>query len=125
MSHPVAQQPEDLARFFVERANAHDLEGLVALYAPDAVLAGMNGEMAVGHAAIREVYAAMLAAHSHFSAGEAAPTLLRDDLALTSTRLINGKITAEVAQRQADGSWLWVLDQPLINPRPVANSVAK
>lgn len=120
MPHPVAKHPEDLARFFVERANAHDLEGLVALYAADAVLAGMNGEMAVGHAAIREAYAAMLAAHAHFTAGEAAPTLLRDDLALTSTRLINGKITAEVAQRQADGSWLWVLDQPLINPRPKA-----
>lgn len=118
MPRPVAQQPEDLAVFFVERANAHDLDGLVALYAPDAVLAGMDGEMAVGHDAIRKVYAAMLAAHSHFTAGEAAPTLLRGDLALTSTRLINGKITAEVAQRQADGSWLWVLDQPLINPRP-------
>lgn len=117
MSHPVAHQPEDLARLFIAFANAHDLGGLVSLYAPDAVLAGMNGEMAIGHAAIREVYAAMLAAHSHFTAGEAAPTLLRGDLALTSTRLINGKITAEVAQRQADGSWLWVLDQPLINPR--------
>lgn len=118
MPHPLATHPEDLARFFVERANAHDLDGLVALYAPDAVLAGMNGEMAVGHAAIRAVYAAMLAAHSHFAAGEPAPTLLRGDLALTSTRLINGKITAEVAQQQSDGSWLWVLDQPLINPRP-------
>lgn len=117
MSRPIAKQPEDLARLFIELANAHDLEGLVALYAPDAVLAGMHGEMVVGHAAIREVYAAMLVAHAHFTAGEAAPTLLRGDLALTSTRLINGKITAEVAQRQADGSWLWVLDQPLINPR--------
>ncbi|MDE2599879.1 MAG: nuclear transport factor 2 family protein [Rhodocyclaceae bacterium] len=118
MSRPIAKHPEDLAAFFVERANAHDLEGLVALYAPDAVLAGMDGAMAVGHEAIRTVYAAMLAAHSHFTAGIAAPTLLRGDLALTSTRLINGKVTAEVAQRQADGSWLWVLDQPLINPRP-------
>lgn len=118
MPHPPAREPEDLARFFVERANAHDLEGLVALYAPDAVLAGMDGQTAVGHAAIRAIYAAMLAAHSHFAAGEAAPTLRCGDLALTSTRLVNGKITAEVSQRQADGSWLWVLDQPLINPRP-------
>lgn len=118
MPHPPAREPEDLARFFVERANAHDLDGLVALYAPDAVLAGMDGEMAVGHAAIRAVYAAMLAAHSHFAAGAPAPTLRRGDLALTSTRLVNGKITAEVAQQQVDGSWLWVLDQPLINPRP-------
>jgi ketosteroid isomerase-like protein len=119
MSHPVAKQPEDLAILFIERANAHDLDGLVALYAPDAVLAGMDGEMVVGHEAIRKVYATMLAAHAHFTAGEPAPTLRRGDLALTSTHLVNGKITAEVAQQQADGSWLWVLDQPLINPRPV------
>jgi ketosteroid isomerase-like protein len=119
MSYPVAKQPEDLAILFIERANAHDLDGLVALYAPDAVLAGMDGEMVIGHEAIRKVYAAMLAAHAHFTAGEPAPTLRRGDLALTSTRLVNGKITAEVAQQQANGSWLWVLDQPLINPRPV------
>jgi hypothetical protein len=34
-----AMQPEDLATFFLERANAGDVEGLVALYEPDAVLA--------------------------------------------------------------------------------------
>lgn len=118
MPYPPALHPEDLARFFVERANAHDLDGLVALYAPDAVLAGIDGQMAIGHAEIRTIYAAMLAAHAHFAAGAAAPTLRRGDLALTSTRLVNGKITAEVAQQQTDGSWLWVLDQPLINPRP-------
>lgn len=120
MSRIVAQHPEELARLFIEYANAHDLDGLVGLYTPDAVLAGMDGEMAVGHAAIRKVYATMLAAHSHFTAGEAAPTLRRNDLALTSSRLVNGKVTAEVAQQQSDGSWLWVLDQPLINPRPKA-----
>jgi hypothetical protein len=32
-----AVQPDDLARFFVERANAGDVDGLVALYEPDAV----------------------------------------------------------------------------------------
>jgi hypothetical protein len=34
-----ATQPEDLSRFFLERANAGDVEGLVARYQPDAVLA--------------------------------------------------------------------------------------
>ena len=33
-----ATKPEDLARFFVERANSGDVEGLVDLYEPDAVL---------------------------------------------------------------------------------------
>lgn len=38
-----ALNPEDLARLFVSRANAGDVEGLVALYEPDAVLAGTEG----------------------------------------------------------------------------------
>ena len=117
MLHQVALEPEELARFFIERANAHDIEGLVALYEYDAVLATRDGQV-VGHEAIRRVYAELLAAHSSFTAGEAAPTLRHGDLALTSSRLVNGKITAEVARQQADGSWLWVLDQPVINPRP-------
>jgi hypothetical protein len=32
-----AARPEDRSRFFVERANAYDVEGLVELYEPDAV----------------------------------------------------------------------------------------
>ena len=38
-----AAQPEELGRFFVERANAGDVEGLVALYEPSAVLAVPGG----------------------------------------------------------------------------------
>jgi hypothetical protein len=34
-----ARRPEDLGTFFLERANAGDVEGLVALYEPEAVLA--------------------------------------------------------------------------------------
>ncbi|HEU4543224.1 MAG TPA: hypothetical protein VFR23_18990 [Jiangellaceae bacterium] len=34
-----AFQPEDLSRFIVERLNAGDVDGMVALYEPDAVLA--------------------------------------------------------------------------------------
>jgi len=42
-------------------------------------------------------------------------TLRCGDLALTSSRLLDGTITAEVARRRPDGTWLWVLDQPNIN----------
>jgi len=37
-----ALDPQDLARFFVLRANAGDIEGLVALYESDAVLSTSN-----------------------------------------------------------------------------------
>jgi ketosteroid isomerase-like protein len=116
-----AMDPDDLARFFVARANAGDLEGLVALYEPDAVLAVMGEEApAVGHDAIRAVYTKMLQKIDHFPAAIAAPTLRQGDLALTSSKLRNGAVTAEVARRRADGSWRWILDQPVIakEPRP-------
>jgi len=51
-----AMRPEDLGRFFMARANARDLEGLVALYEPGAVLAIPNGDAATGTDAIRDFY---------------------------------------------------------------------
>src|SRR6266540_4403219 len=102
-----ALKPEDLARFFVERANAGDVEGLVALYEPDAVLAFPPGRVSVGADAIRKAYAELLATRPSFTAGEQAPALVNGDLALTSTRLAGGGATAEVARRQPDGTWLW------------------
>jgi ketosteroid isomerase-like protein len=46
-------QSEDLGTFFLERANAGDVEGLVALYEPEAVLAFPPGRLATGHEEIR------------------------------------------------------------------------
>lgn len=57
-----ATGPEDLSRFFVERANSGDVEGLVALYEPDAVLALPSGEVARGSDAIRKAYEQLLGA---------------------------------------------------------------
>jgi ketosteroid isomerase-like protein len=114
-----AMDPDDLARFFVERANAGDLEGLVALYEPDAVLAVMGEDQpAVGHEAIRAVYTRMLQKFDKFPATVPAATLRQGDLALTSSKLRNGAVTAEVARRRPDGSWRWILDQPVIAREP-------
>ncbi len=30
---------------------------------------------------------------------------------MTSTRLPDGDVTTEIARRQDDGSWLWVIDR--------------
>jgi ketosteroid isomerase-like protein len=107
-----AREPNDLARMFVERANRGDAAGLAALYEPDAVLEFPPGHVASGREAIREVYAEVLADGPAFQLGEQAPALRNGDLALTSTRLAGGAVTAEVARRQPDGTWLWVLDRP-------------
>jgi ketosteroid isomerase-like protein len=110
--HQRAAQPEDLGRFFVERANAGDVEGLVALYEPGAVLAVPGGAQAAGTDAIRRALQRFLDGRPTVS-GESQPALRLGELALTSTRFAGGA-TAEVARRQPDGSWLWVIDQPRV-----------
>jgi uncharacterized protein (TIGR02246 family) len=108
-----ATEPEDLTRLFVERANAGDSEGLAALYEEDAVMGFSPGRTTVGREAIREVLEQMLAQVSHFEPEEPLPTLRSGDLALTSTTpKDDAGARAQVVRRQADGSWLRVLDMP-------------
>ncbi|HEY8474502.1 MAG TPA: nuclear transport factor 2 family protein [Natronosporangium sp.] len=109
--HEPAKEPNDLGRFFIERANAGDLEGLLALYTPDAVLEFPPGTVSVGTEQIRTVFEQMLASRPQFQPGQQAPALICGDTALTSTRVAGGAVTAEVARRQPDGSWRWVIDQ--------------
>jgi uncharacterized protein (TIGR02246 family) len=108
-----AAQPEDLAQLFVQRANDRDAEGLAELYEPDAVLGFPPGHETVGRAAIRAVLEQMLAAAPEFKLEEPLPTLHFGDLALTSTRPADGTGgRVQVARRQADGTWLRIIDRP-------------
>ena len=109
--HKLAKEPNDLERFFVERANAGDVEGLVALYESNATLACGDGEVVVGLDQIQKFFVNFLASRPQLSPSDQAPALCSGDLALTSSRLDNGGITAEIARRQPDGNWLWAVDQ--------------
>ena len=106
-----AKDPNDLEKYFVERANAGDVEGLLALYEPNAIVTDGDREIAVGLNQIREFFVKLLADRPKFDPSNQAEALCSGDLALTSSKLNNGDITAEVARRQADGHWLWVIDQ--------------
>ncbi|MFI6431555.1 YybH family protein [Rhodococcus oryzae] len=108
-----ATTPEDLARMFVERANAGDAAGIAELYEPDAVLAFPPGSETVGREAIRAVIEQLLANRPHFEFEEPMPTVRSGDLAMTSTRPADntgGRV--QVVRRQPDGSWLRVMDRP-------------
>jgi ketosteroid isomerase-like protein len=108
-----AQQPEDLTRLFVQRANNRDAGGLAELYEPNAVLAFPPGQMTVGREAIRWLYEQMLPKVSRFEPEEPLPTLRNGDLAVTSTRRRDGKgIRVQVVRRQPDGCWLRIIDWP-------------
>jgi ketosteroid isomerase-like protein len=112
-----ARTPEDLTRLFVERSNAGDADGVAALYEPDAVVAFPPGGQTVGRAAIRELWAQVLAERPYFEPEEPLPTLRTDDLALTVTARKDGVgVRVQVARRQPDGSWLRALDHPELAP---------
>ena len=71
---------------------------------------GQPGRVAVGAEAIRRAYAELLADPPSFS-GVIRPAIRNGDIAVTSTTRA-GNATVEVARRQRDGSWLWMIDQP-------------
>jgi uncharacterized protein (TIGR02246 family) len=111
-----AQKPEDITRLFVERANAKDAEGIALLYEPDAVMAYPPGQQTVGRDAIRKLWEEALPHMPRFEPEEPMPTLISGDLALTATPAGDGKgARAQVVRRQADGTWLRLLDQPEIS----------
>ena len=109
-----ARDPQELARLLVSRANAGDIEGMIALYQSDAVLATGHGRVTVGADAIRRFYTELLATGRKLNLAAQSPALICGDIALTSARLPNGAVTAEIARRQSDGTWRWVIDQPSI-----------
>ena len=103
--------PQDLERLLVARQNAGDVDGMTALFEPDAVIDCGGGRLVRGLESIRSFYVESVAAGRKFAFGEQRPALICGDLALTSTRLPDGEVTTEVARRQSDGTWLWVIDR--------------
>jgi ketosteroid isomerase-like protein len=106
-----ARDPQDLERLLVSRERAGDVDGMVALYEPHAVLDCGDGRLIRGREAIRAFYAELVATGRKFDFGDQRPAIISGDLALTSTRSLDGSVTAEIARRQSDGTWLWVIDQ--------------
>ncbi|MDA8069498.1 MAG: nuclear transport factor 2 family protein [Actinomycetota bacterium] len=115
-----AAAPEDLTRLFVEYANAGDAAGIAALYEADAVMAFPRGQQTVGRAAIRQLWEQALAdGPPQFEPEQPLPTLRCGEIALTSTIARDGTgARAQVVRRQPDGSWLRIVDQPELLPRP-------
>jgi uncharacterized protein (TIGR02246 family) len=114
--------PEQLHIKFQAAFNRQDLDSILALYEPDAVLVSGGGPVR-GLAQIREVYVAALAAR---------PTLELLTLGVTRAgdlAMLHGKWTlhehgtegsdvrregrnTETVRLQRDGRWLFVIDNP-------------
>ncbi len=118
-----ARDPEDLSHLFAKRASARDLEGLLDLYEPEARFVDPSGSDADGEDAIREQLAGLIALAPRISSADIR-VVRAGDVALLSNRWrmsfgndddgsagMEGTST-EVARRQPDGSWRYVIDDP-------------
>ena len=96
--------------------NNQDLDGLMALYAPDATMVLPDGSTVTGTEAIRQQWAAVLSEKGQMTlrsryaieAGELA--ILSNEWTFTAGQQAMGATTAEVARPQPDGGWLFVID---------------
>jgi len=106
-----ARDPQDLERFLIDRQHAGDVDGMVALFEPQAVVDCGEDKFLHGHQEIRAYFEQLVASGRKFARGQQQPALICGELALTSTRLPDGSVTAEVARRQSNGTWLWAIDR--------------
>jgi uncharacterized protein (TIGR02246 family) len=109
---------------FQEAFNRHDLDSIVALYEPGAVLVRLDGPVR-GTDAIREAYRASFAMRPTIDVQTLAVNLV-EDLAmlhgkwiLHSTGPDGGQVrregrNTETARLQPDGRWLFVIDNPYL-----------
>ena len=120
----MTESPEQLHRAFQDAFNRNDLESVVALYEPGAVLAGVDGP-AHGTDAIRERYRGALANRPFIDvrtlgvnrAGNLAMlhgkwTL--HEMASDGRSVRREGRNTETARRQPQGHWLFVIDNPTV-----------
>ncbi|MDQ6619542.1 MAG: DUF4440 domain-containing protein [Pseudomonadota bacterium] len=118
-----ARTPEEVDRLFATALNGGDLEGLVALYEPQASLTPQPGTTVTGTAAIREALSVFVNMKPRMPM---APRVVAQtgDMALVSAQWqlsANGPdgkpaqmtgSSIEVLRLQPDGSWRFVIDEP-------------
>jgi uncharacterized protein (TIGR02246 family) len=116
-----ASTPEQIHRLFEEAFNAGDLDGLMELYEPDAALIAQPGSLANGSEQTRAALQGFLALRGRITLDTKVVVTVGDLAYLANTwsltgtgpdgdPVVLGATTAEVARRQADGSWRYVID---------------
>lgn len=116
-------KPEDIHTQFRDRFRARDVEGLLALYEDDATFLLGSDQALRGKVALREALLGFLSIDGDFRVETRYVASLGDIALLSIDWHLVGKDpsgqaaelrgrSAEVARRQPDGRWLYILNHP-------------
>lgn len=112
-----AHSPEQICELFKQYMAAGDLESLVGLYDPEVAFLNQSRESRHGREELRQELAPLAAARAKFDfsikqviwSGDIA--LMHTEWTVSSPKLMHS-YAIEVARRQPDGSWLWLIGDP-------------
>ncbi len=118
-----AKTPQELQSLFVVAFNSGDLDALLALYEPNAALATQSGVPQVGMEKLGDSFRTIIgmkgkmAIDTTYAVETDGIALLRGAWSMESMTPVGKPVTMkghsiEVARRQPDGSWLFVIDHP-------------
>lgn len=119
-----ATSPEDICRLFKEFMAKGDLDAVLSVYDSDAVFLNQSREATKSREDLRRVLAPLAAAKTVFDFN-VKQMVQADDIALMHTewkRSTPEPMTVyaiEVARRQRDGSWRWLIGDPFTVGREV------
>jgi uncharacterized protein (TIGR02246 family) len=116
-----ATAPEQIHQLFESAFNAADIDGLMALYESNAALIAQPGSVDHGSEQVRAALQGFMALKGRITLNTKLVFTVGDLAYLSNTWSLNGTgpdgnpvalgaTTAEVARRQADGTWRYVID---------------
>jgi uncharacterized protein (TIGR02246 family) len=120
------QSPDLMDKAFLERFNARDAPGLLALYAPDAVYTFNGKDKAIGLGQIEAAMAGILGGPLKLRgsytdvlvAGDTALCRLKWELIDSSGAVQSAGVSSEVLRRGGDGKWRFQIDDASGGGRP-------
>ena len=112
-----AMSPEEICRLFQRAMAEGDVDMALTLYDPEAVFVNRSGEVTKDRRGLRQELAPLAAVKTRFDF-TVKQVIEAGDIALMHTKwTVSGPhpmqvYAIEVARRQADGTWCWLIGDP-------------
>lgn len=118
-----SHRPQDWPHLFSERLHAGDLDGILALYEPDARFVAPSGEILFGHDQMRSILTRLIDTKTRMQ-GQVIKEVIAGGIAVLYTDFqgtmvdTSGKMVQidskaiEVLRRQPDGTWELLVGDP-------------